>query len=172
MVIDKRIQRILSSGNYADLFEVDGRVYKLFRSGPEVPPRQTRVGRKHVFESQCEAFRSLSKDPWLQSHAATFFGNCIIDDVIGEDGTSVSDCYLLDCCYSLELLDLGEVDQETGLHKNEAKASSIECDNYPHITEAKARFKALGISTRDASLVLPYDPAKFKFIDFEIEGYC
>ena len=62
-----------------------------------------------MFESQCEAFRSLSKDPWLQSHAATFFGNCTIDDVIGEDGVSVSDCYLLDCCYSLELLDLGRL---------------------------------------------------------------
>jgi hypothetical protein len=172
MVIDKRIHRNLGlRGVYADVFEVDGRAYKLFLSGPESLPRQTKAGRKRVFESQCEAFRSLSKDPWLQSHAATFFGNCTIDDVIGEDGTSVEDDYLLDCCYSLELLDLGEVIQETGLYRNEAKAWSVGCDDHWHMKEAKARFKALGISTMDASVVFPNDPEKFKFIDFEIENY-
>jgi hypothetical protein len=88
---------------------VDGRAYKLFLSGPENPPRQTKTGRKRVFESQCVAFRLLSQDPWLQSHAATLFGQCMVDDVIGEYGTSVKDDYLLDCCYSIELLDLGGI---------------------------------------------------------------
>jgi hypothetical protein len=172
MVIDKRVHRNLGSrGVYADVFELDGKAYKLFLSGPDSPPRQTRAGRKRVFESQCEAFRSLSKDPWLQGHAATFFGNCTIDDVIGADGTSVKHDYLLDCCYSLELLDLGEVVQETGLYRNESKAWPAGYDDRWYMKEARARFKALGISTLDASVVFPNDPEAFKFIDFEIENY-
>ena len=172
MVIDKRIHRRLGHrGVYADVFEVDGRAYKLFLSGPDVPPRQTKAGRKRVFESQCVAFRSLSQDPWLQSHASAFLGQCSIDDVIGDDGTSAKDDYLLDCCYGIELLDLGEISQETLLYRNEAKASSVTDDDHQHIKEARTRFKALGISTTDASVVFPNDPEKFKFIDFEIENY-
>lgn len=172
MVIDKRIHRRLGFGGvYADVFELDGRAHKLFRSGPDSPPRQTRSGRKRVFESQCQAYRSLVKDPWLQSHAATFFGIGTVEHVIGEDGTSNDDDYLLECCYSIELLDLGDVVQETGLHRNEAKAWPAGYDDPWHLKEARARFKTLSISTLDASVVFPNDPERFKFIDFEIENY-
>ena len=91
--------------------------------------------------------------------------------MIGEDGTSTKDDYLLDCGYGIELLDLGEISQETLLYRNEAKASSVTDDDHQHIKEARTRFKALGISTMDASVIFPDDPQKFKFIDFEIVNY-
>ena len=178
MIIDKRYNRLLGSGgNYADVFELEGRAYKLFKSGPDIPPRQTREGRKRVFESQCGAFRLLSEDPWLQSHAALFHGACSVDNVIGHDGRSVKDDYLLACCYSLELFDLHETNPMTGLPGNEDKLTAIHNsridleDQHDHLREAVKRFRVLGITVLDSSVFYHADPEKFKFIDFEIENY-
>jgi hypothetical protein len=168
MIIDMNVNRLLGSGVYADVFELDGRAYKLFRSRPEVPPRQTREGRRRVFQSQCEAFRLLSHNLWLQSHAADFYGVCIIDEVIDKIGLSVKSGYLLDCCYILELLDPGEGDPETGLFRNEAKVDVLA---HGHLREAVARFADLGISTLDSSVFFQADSEKFKFIDIEMDNY-
>ena len=96
MVIDMR--SYLKSGNYADVFAVGGRAYKLFKSGPDVPPRQTKEGRRRVFESQCKAFRLAPLDPFLRCHTAEFHGVQILEDVIDADGKSIQGSYLLDCC--------------------------------------------------------------------------
>ena len=167
MVIDKRSDRLLGSGVYADVFEFEARAYKLFKSGPEIPPRQTKEGRRRVFDGQCRAFRSLSNDLWLQTHTGEFHGVCVVDDVIGSDGTSNRDDYLLDCCYMLEILDLGGFDPETALPRNEIKLNVLK---HKHLREAAARFKTLGIATLDSSVFYPSDPDKFKFIDIEIEN--
>jgi hypothetical protein len=105
VVIDRRVHRCLNAGVYADVFEVEGFAFKAFRSGPDLPPRQTREGRRKVFENQCEAYRLLTNDPWLQGHCATFYGERSLVRIIGEDGEDDSSRFLLDCCYCLELLD-------------------------------------------------------------------
>lgn len=46
---------------------------------------------------------------------------CTIEDVIDECGNSTKADYLLDCCYVLEVLELGELDPATSLHTNEFK---------------------------------------------------
>ncbi len=163
-------------GNYAHVFELDGKAYKLFLAGPEILPRQTRDGRKRVFKSQVEAYQLLFRDPWLQNHSATFYGVCTIEDVIGGDGNSLRDDYLLDCCYALELLDLGEIDPITGFYMNEAKLVWLKHGHLTsyyenHVKDAEARFKMLGIATMDSSVLFYRDPETFKFIDFEIENY-
>jgi hypothetical protein len=168
MIINMNVNRVLGSGVYADVFELYGRAYKLFKSHPEVPPRQTREGRRRIFQSQCEAFRLLPHNSWLQNHAADFYGVCVIDEVTDKVGVSVKSNYLLDCCYILELLDPGEIDKETGLFRNEAKMDLLA---HGHLREAVARFRDLGISTQDSSVFFHADSEKFKFIDIEMDNY-
>jgi hypothetical protein len=186
MTIDKRVHRLLGfglGGFWADVFEVDGKAYKLFRSRPEIPPYQMREGRERIFHSQVEAYRRLEySDPWLAGHAATFYGSCSIDDVIDESGKSVQEEYLLDCCYALEVLDPGEQDKRTLLYRNEVKLTRIKAltlspagAGYPshlkHLAEAEERFTKLGIYTYDASVFFSTDREKFKFIDFDCGEY-
>jgi hypothetical protein len=88
MIIDKRVHPLLGSGVYADVFAVDGRAYKLFKSGPEAPPRQTREGRRRIFQSQTEGYQRIGNHAWLSSHVPTYFGTRTIEDVIDECGNT------------------------------------------------------------------------------------
>src|SRR5687768_16872963 len=108
MIVDFRSHRNIGGGVYADIF--GDRAFKLFKSGPAVPPRQTAQGRRRVFECQCEAFRVANSDSWLSGHVAAFYGVAILEDVIGVDGGSLRDTYLLDCCYSIELFCSDDID--------------------------------------------------------------
>jgi hypothetical protein len=161
MVIDMRSHRQIGTGVYADVFAVDDRAYKLFRSRPEVPPRQTRDGRRRVFECQCEAFAIAGSDPWLRDHVAVFHGVCVVEDVLDKNGGSVQSAYLLDCCYAMELFDPGEID---------FKATAEWVRNHKHIGAALQRFTQLGIAALDSSVFRYDDPATFKFIDIELRN--
>jgi hypothetical protein len=181
MTIDKRVHRHLASGNYADVFEGDGRAYKLFKSGPHFPPIHIMGPSKLVFRNQVIAYQRLAYDPWLASHAPAFYGTCTIRDVIDENGNSIKEKYLLDYCYALEILDLGETDLRTGLYSNEIKLLDLKLrhkkfdsligapkyDYADHLNEAEARFTMLGITLDDSSVLFHADPLNFKFIDFE-----
>jgi len=158
MVIDMR--SYLTSGNYADVFAVGGRAYKLFKSGPDVPPRQTKEGRRRVFESQCKAFRLAPLDPFLRCHTAEFHGVQILEDVIDADGKSIQGSYLLDCCYAIELFGVDEID---------IKATDERVRGYEYINKALQRFQELGINTSDSSVFRHHDPERFKFIDIEMK---
>lgn len=160
MIIDMRSHRKVGSGVYSDVFAVDDSAFKLFRSGPEVPPRQTKEGRRRVFEQQCEAYRLAGGEPWLRDHVATFHGVCVIQDVIDMDGSSLQDAYLLDCCYAIELFDPGEID---------FKVTSEWVRDHQHIEKALQCFAQLGIAALDSSVFRYDDPAKFKFIDIELK---
>jgi hypothetical protein len=158
MVIDRRIHRLRGSGEYGDIFEIEGRAYKLFKSWPEVLPRRTKEGRRQVFENQCAAYRLLSGNPWLERHAARFYGKQDVSQVIGDDGSIESDKYLLDCCYGLELIDSPDLVAVTlpGVR-----------EDHKHIRKAAEQFAALGIVISDASVFDHADSERFKFVDFE-----
>jgi hypothetical protein len=162
MVIDRRLHRAVGAGFYADIFAVGEAAYKLFRSGPEIPPRQTRDGRRRVFESQCEAFKIAQGDPWLCGHIAAFRGVRVVEDVLGDNGESLQDAYLLDCCYGIELFGPGEID---------FKVTADCVRNQGHIGRALDRFATLGIAALDASVFFHGDPDRFKFIDIEIRNW-
>ena len=160
MIIDLRSHRKIGSGVYADVFAAHSKAYKLFKSGPEIPPRQTKAGRRRLFESQCEAFRLASSDPWLRNHVAAFHGLCVIEDVIDATGISIGTDYLLDCCYALELIGPDETDFKV-------TAQCVrQCGERLH--EAIERFDRLGISVLDSSVFHYADPERFKFIDIEL----
>ena len=79
-----------------------------------------------------------------------------MDNVIGEDGLSLKDSFLLDCCYSMELLD-----------GKETKFPTNYVETYSHLADAVRRFRNLGIDLTDSSAFDIDDPLRFKFIDFE-----
>lgn len=157
MIFNRHCQ--ISGGFYADVFSVEGRAYKLFKNGPEVPPRQTREGRRRIFERQCEAFRTAAADSYLENHIAQFFGIITVENVIDKDGVSVGAEYLLDCCYAIELFGPGHT---------EAKATAPDVRWLEHIDTAFRRFRQLGIHALDSSVFDYADPQRFKFIDIEM----
>jgi hypothetical protein len=162
MWIDLRSHSKIGSGVYADVFADDGKAYKLFKSGPEIPPRQTRVGRRRVFESQCEAYVRASGDSFLKDHVASFYGPCVIQNIVDENGVSIAADYMLDCCYALERFGYGETDFK-------ANAEWVrECE---HIKSALVRLDRIGISLLDLSVFRYADPDGFKFIDIELRDY-
>jgi hypothetical protein len=163
MTIDKRVHRLLGSGVYADVFQVNGRAHKLFKSGPEIPPRQTKERRKRVFECQCAALRRASGDSWLKEHIVTFYGTRVIEDVLDPCGSSGKDDYLLDCCCVLQLIDPDEV-------AFKLTTEGVR-ENNDHIRRAVSLFTRLGIAVLDSSVYYFTDEEQFKFIDIEME-YC
>jgi hypothetical protein len=158
MTFDRRCHQI-AAGFYADVFAFENRAYKLFKNGPEVPPRQTREGRRKIFERQCEAFRIAAGDSYLCNHVAGFYGIVSVDDVLDNDGESDPDAYLLDCCYAIELF---------GTDHAEAKATANGVRWLEHIDGALQQFRQLGIHALDSSVFDYADPQRFKFIDIEM----
>src|SRR5258707_201119 len=105
MVIDLSAHKGFKSGAYAIVCPVDGKAYKIFMSGPEVPPRMTREGRRRVYESQCAAYELASGDEFLRKHVPHYFGAVTVENVIGTGGASIKEDFLLECCYATELLE-------------------------------------------------------------------
>jgi hypothetical protein len=159
MIFDRRCHRQIGGGFYADVFAVEDRAYKLFKNGPEVPPRQTTEGRRRIFERQCEAFRTAAAHSSLRNHVAQFVGIINVADVIDGDGLSVGTGYLLDCCYAIELFGPGHT---------EAKATAPDVRWLEHIDTALQQFRQLGINALDSSVFDYADSQRFKFIDIEM----
>lgn len=156
MTIDLRSCSLVGSGFYADVFAVGDLAYKLFRSGPEIRPWHTNEGRRRTFECQCKAIQLAAGDQWLRRHVADFFGVCVLQDVLDNDGESIGSTYLLDCCYAIELFGPGEKDY---------KATETRVRNTEHIGEAFRHFDQLEIDPLDSSVFRHDDPERFKFID-------
>lgn len=144
------------SGATADVFEINGAAYKVFRVYAVAKmPEQVRS----LFESECEAYRRANADVWLRQHTASYYGACIIEDILDGDGKSVGDKYALDCCYGIELL----VGNESKFYGSPLRQS------FDHLREAERRLRLQGIDVRDSS-VFNYESAEqFKFIDFRLE---
>jgi hypothetical protein len=145
------------SGATADVFNVGGIAYKVFRVyGTAQPVERVRV----LFESENGAYRRAAADSWLQRHTATYYGPSAIDDILDEDGESVGRMYALDCCYRMELL--------TGDERKFLAAGLREGNE--HMREAGRRFREVGIDLRDSSVFNGEDAERFKFIDFRLEN--
>jgi hypothetical protein len=160
----------IDSGAYADVFHSphENAIYKVFLNGRHptnfsqgfnLPEDDER--RRLTFSSEVEAYRRASADDFLSSHIPRFLGTAEIADIEAETG-SVAHLYLLDCCYSLELL--------------AGKAVKLGSLNYDclseHLIKALDTFRSLGIKhVSDASVFSPHDRDLFKFIDFGIEEF-
>ena len=161
IIIDPQVHRQIGIGFSAHIFEVAGKAYKLFLRGPDVPPRHTEEGRRLRYQAQCEAYKLASSDLLLKDHIATFYGSCLVQDVLSDAGVSIVETYLLDCCYALELLS-----------GTEMKLTAPEIrDNRKYLQDAEMRFAELGIDVLDATVFNFHDPNGFKFVDFEIRNW-
>ena len=141
------------SGATADVFDVDGVAYKVFRVYGVASPDRVQAR----FDSECEAYRRAADDPWLLGHTAAFYGPSNIEDILDGDGKSVRSMYSLDCCYRMELLS-GE----------EMKFLSVR-ESLEHLLEAQERFSSNGIDLSDSSVFYREDAERFKLIDFKME---
>jgi hypothetical protein len=151
MVINFSLHPTLGEGVYAHVFHIDDRAYKLFLA---YPSHHTEEKRRSTFQSQCEAYRRAGSDPDLRKHVATFYGTCVIEDVIDKDGQSIKYNYMPDCCYVLEVLN--------GSH---AKVLAVR-DDYSHVRDAYFAFQNEGFSLADADIFNCDDAERFKFVDF------
>jgi len=146
------------SGATADVFEFNGQVYKVFRVyGVARIPEQV----KSLFESECEAYRRATAHVWLRHHAASFYGACIIEDILDGNGNSVGDKYALDCCYQIELL-VGDESKFCAIGPHQS---------FEHLQEAERRFRLEGIDVSDSSVFNQQDAQLFKFIDFRMKSW-
>ena len=145
------------SGATADIFNVDGIAYKVFRVYGVAQPFE-RV--KARFESETEAYRRAGGDSWLRRHTAMYYGVSAVDDIFDENGESVGRMYALDCCYRMELL--------TGDERKFLVAGLREGNE--HLREAERRFSQTDIDLRDSSVFDGEDAERFKFIDFRLEN--
>ena len=146
-------------GVYSIVYFLDDRAYKLFRSRPEVPPRQTREGRREIFNRQCEGYRVAASFAYVSAHIPQYFGNMVVEDVISTRGSSIKDDFLLDCCYVIERL-VGQENKVT---------DDVVLEQWPHVFEERRRLESYRIRTMDASVFNADDPTGFKLIDFEME---
>src|SRR5437773_5774062 len=105
------LKQRINSGAYSDIFlsEDRQRVFKLFISDKHktntdqwLKPSLERIRR--TFESECQAYRLAHEHPFLTKHVPAFFGTVQVGDVIGPNGKSIKDQYLLEFCYSTELV--------------------------------------------------------------------
>jgi hypothetical protein len=126
-------------GALADIFLDPGRTlaHKLFvgpchRSKGYTPDDEQR--RRKTFNSECAAYEIIQRNPALTRHVPKFFTRSTVTDVIDEQGQSVRDQYLIDCCYAMEFIG-GSADAKIGA----CRAA------YPHISSAEQAFKHAGV---------------------------
>lgn len=141
------------SGATADVFDVEGLAYKVFRVRGVANPLEFVEAR---FKAECEAYRLASSDAWLRRHVPAFHGTATIDDVRNGLEESVAADYALHCCYRIEL--------PRGIERKVTEIGLREAN--PHLKEAQDRFKALGVDILDASVFNVEDSERFKIIDF------
>jgi hypothetical protein len=86
----------IDEGNAADLFHIDGgtRIVKLFRRQPSGNERIPRL----MLDAETMAYDIL------RSHAPAYYGRVVVESVVGPDGRTLDDAYLLDCGYVTERL--------------------------------------------------------------------
>jgi hypothetical protein len=158
-VLDMRVHRVLGSGVYSDVFEVDGMAYKVFKGWPSVPPRQTIDGRRLVFRAQCDGYERAGACPPLSSHIPRFYGVRRVDDVLDRAGQSIRRQYILDCCYVMDRI----------VGKSRKWPSVNNPELYPHIAAMQSRCEGLHIAVLDADVFRHADPERFVVIDFETD---
>lgn len=159
--------KFLSEGAFADVFvgESNDRVLKIFASPTHVkkrhPPNDEKR-RRDTFESECAAYEIAASQTELSRHVPTFYGRVPVTDVIGRDGKSVKDQYLLDCCYEMERV-FGDPPVKIGACPD---------DFYPHIAAARTTFISAGIyHIGDSSVFFADDAERFIVIDFATREY-
>jgi hypothetical protein len=165
-----RIEDKFNAGAYADVFLAPGEMlaYKLFASGQHptnvrqsLTRPQDAERRHNTFLSECEAYRRAGQHPYLRNHIARFADRCVIQDVT-DCARSVADHYMLDHCYAMEYIEGAA--RKIGEYPNGSRPE--------HVQKALNAFYEAGIChLTDASVFLPDDPDKFKFIDFAIQEF-
>ena len=165
-----RMQHRIGGGAYSDVFRdpESGRVYKLFKRrllnvqlGEDHGEHEPAL-RRSVFNAERDAYGIAMGIPAIRPFVPTFHGVIGIDQAIDLSDGDISDRYLLDCCYVLDLVDGEPVDLTHNL-----------VAQHDHLHDVIAAFEANGINHwADGSVFHPDVPARTRIIDFATaDGY-
>src|SRR5271169_5429847 len=154
--------KIESPGAFADIFIIEDKIYKVFighkhhRCGsPERKSLEDEL-RRITFKSEYDAWEIAAKSEELKSIIPIYYGKCVITRINDENGSDVSDRYLLECCLSMEKINGKDI--KFDLLKSE----------YPEII---AKFQKAGIKyTLDMSAFPPDGNRAISLIDFPVSN--
>ena len=148
-----------------------GLAYKVFKSTKH-PQRLVRIrrqddgselreevddgARRLVFQDEVKAQEIVSGLPVLSRYTPEFHGVVRVERVSSSAGDDVSERYLLDCCYCMELIQ-GEA----------TKLDQIDGD----FGQIVSQFEREGIALGDSSCFFPDDPARIRFVDLATQRF-
>jgi hypothetical protein len=132
----------------------------------EIGEEKTNEYHRKVFKSQINAYNSAQYSNLLLNHIPKFYGERKLDFVY-ENGIDVSNQFLLDCCYQIELI-CGEEGKLNLLMNNKEICNQIEMKLNINLNSIVEEFHNNGIQyTLDASFI--YNDLELKIIDFASE---
>ena len=155
LVVDEHTKGGFFSSVFMDY--PNGVAHKLFKGHchPSISRegRQVRDGvRRLVFQDEIKAYEIASRSPILRRYVPEFFGVVRVDGVSDASGNDLSHLYLLDCCYSMELIEGDAIDFDP---------------SKPDVDEIVREFAAEGIEILgDSSCFVDDGPPRMKIIDF------
>lgn len=151
----------LGGGAFGDVFQRGDRAIKVFKwpkdlTGQLTPVHAAVQRRRSVFAAELDAFLIASRIPELAAHTPAFFGPVEVADVTDFEGRSVRPWYLLDCAYSMALMEGPTADVTP-----EVVAS------HAHLTAFIAQMERHGIRRTDDMMGWHLeDPQRFVLGDF------
>lgn len=114
---------------------------------------------KNVFNSEVEAYKIASQNKLLSQYIPKFFGECKIEKVFDEYGNDISDKFVLECAYEMELITDTIISNQSGYGRK----------NYEYIMKI---FKDEGIyHLSDIAYTLDEEDNINKIIDFAVKEY-
>jgi hypothetical protein len=149
------------SGGFSDVFFDHNEmcVYKLFISYKHDPLNPGRGPiedelRREEFKSEIAAYERIFKSDQLRKFIPEFGGKVKVSEVVDQNGKVISERYLLDCCYKLEIV--------AGKHLKFQHAPQ----EFKWIEE---KFHDVGVMyTEDMSCFIIDNEPRIKLIDFGI----
>jgi hypothetical protein len=157
----------VDSGAFSTIFRhaENGRVYKLFKEHDQSNQLgdlgdQEPVLRRAAFNSEVEAYQIAMEVDAIRPLIPKFHGPVVVDQVLDENDTDISDRYLLDCCYAIDFVEGGPP----------AKFAPEVAAQHPHLQALTAAFAANGINYwHDGAVFNPANPAMTKVVDFALK---
>lgn len=160
-----RTQDRIGVGAFAEVFRhpQNGRVYKLFKQSDtgnllndnsEHEPGMRRL----VFQAEREAYVIAMRSDAIRPFIPTYYGTCEVDQVIDDDGSDISDQFMLECCYIVDFVE-----------GDDTKLTNNLVQQHEHLRQLTAAMVENGITYwNDGAVFHPADPARTKIIDFAV----
>lgn len=152
-MLDLRESDIIGTGQFSDVFTTseENRVCKLYRAQGSPNWRKWAPA---LHKQELAAYDRAHSDSVLRSHVPLCYGAAPVGRVLRDDGSEISDRYLLELGILFERL-----------YGEETKATYLGRRDYPHVWHLIEAFGATGIDVGDASVMNYESETEVRFID-------